>query len=88
MYIHVRAPIVFNGVEIGMSRAEVIEHLGNSVRTEREMIFCAHYFLWSGACPRVSQISEFFFYKFGIDRWIVVGFDERSIFIFRIMGDT
>ena len=68
VYIRVRAPIVFHGVEIGMSRAEVIEHLGNSVRTEREMIFCAQYFPWSGACPRASQISEFFFYKFGIDR--------------------
>jgi len=88
VYIHVRAPIVFRGVVIGMSRADVMEHLGNPVRTEREMIFCAQYFPWSGACPRAPQISEFFFYKFGIDRWIVVEFDERSILIFRTMGDT
>ncbi len=88
IYVHVRAQVVFGGVELGMHRAEIVEHLGRPRRVERQMIFCAPYFPWTGDCPGPREGGEFLFYKFGIDRWIVVGLDREDTVWFKALGDT
>lgn len=88
VYVHVRAYISYAGVELGMSRDAVLAHLGEPRRVEQQMIFCAPYFPWTGDCPGPRPESEFLFFKFGIDRWIVVGCDRSGTVWFKTLGDT
>lgn len=88
VYMHVRSYIVFAGVELGMSRSELVAHLGPPGRVEERMIFCAPYFPWTGECAQPLPGGEFLFFKFGIDRWIVTGVDRAGVVWFKTLGDT
>ncbi len=88
VYVHIRAYIVFAGVDIGMSRAALLEQLGQPRRIEQDLIFCAPYFPWTGECPVPRAGGEFLYFKFGIDRWIVTGLDPAGIVWFKTLGDT
>ena len=88
VYVHIRAYIVFAGVDIGMSRAALLEQLGQPQRIEQELIFCEPYFPWTGKCPAPRSGEEFLYFKFGIDRWIVTGLDRAGVVWFKTLGDT
>ena len=88
IYAHIRARILYAGVEIGMSRTAVIEHLGQPRRVESEILFCAPYMPWSGECPGPRPGTEFLHFKFGIDRWIIVGVEQTGTVWFKTLGDT
>jgi len=88
LYVHIRARILYAGVDIGMSRAAVVEHLGQPRRVESEIIFCAPYMPWSGACPGRRPGTEFLYFKFGIDRWIIVGVGLDGAVWFKTLGDS
>lgn len=88
VYVHVRSHIIYAGVEIGMDRRALTDHLGPPRRVEQHLIFCAPYFPWSGDCAEQRTGGEFLFFKFGIDRWIVTGLDSAGIVWFKTLGDT
>ncbi|HCU89579.1 MAG TPA: hypothetical protein DGR97_06540 [Gammaproteobacteria bacterium] len=87
VYVHLRSYIFYHGVEIGMEREALIDHLGPPRRGEQRLIFCAPYFPWTGDCVEARQGGEFLFFKFGIDRWIVAGLDSAGVVWFRTLGD-
>jgi hypothetical protein len=88
VYVHIRAYIVFAGVDIGMSRVALLEQVGQPRRIEKELIFCEPYFPWTGECPPPRSGGEFLYFKFGIDRWIVTGLDRAGIVWCKTLGDT
>ena len=88
IYMHVRSYIAYAGVDVGMSRSELVDHLGEPRRVEQQMIFCAPYFPWTGECVQPLPGGEFLYFKFGIDRWIVTGLDGTGIVWFKTLGDT
>ena len=86
--VHLRSYLLYARIEIGQPAARVIEVLGKPRRRDAEMIFCHDYVPWSGACPEHRPDIEYWFFKFGIARWIVVGIDADGRVSFKTMGDT
>ena len=88
IYVHLRAHLRYGGLELGMTRAAVIAHLGQPRRIDSSLLFCAPYVDWSGQCPPTRAGAQFLHYKFGIDRWIIVGIDETQRVWFLTIGDV
>jgi len=88
VYVHVRAQIQYSRIETGMTRTEVVERLGSPRRETPELIFCHPNIPWSGDCPESPPGGKFLYFKYGIDRWVVVGIDARSVVWFKTLGDT
>ena len=86
VYVHVRSYWLFAQIELGSAKEVVTATMGEPDKDESHMLFCDGFFEWDGECP-TQHIPSFSFYRRGLDRWIVVGFDVRNQVVFRTMGD-
>ena len=77
--------ILFHRVELGALRSHITESFGQPDRTEQSMLFCEEIFAWTGDCPD-SPHHIYHFYRTGIDRWVVIGFDQNGYARFKAKG--
>ena len=85
IYVHMESHIVYHRVKIGMSSADISNMFGTPERLESTMLFCEKIFQWTGDCPTM-RYHEFQFFRTGIDRWVVIGFDEQAVVRFKTLG--
>ena len=88
IYVHIRARLDYARLDLGMSADVISDLLGEPDRRESQMIFCAAYLPWSGECPEPGTASHYWYFKYGIDRWIVIGFGDDERVQFKTLGDT
>ena len=86
VYVHLKAEIMMYRLEIGESAKRVIDVYGEPDKTETTMLFCDGIFAWEGECPS-QRYSLYHFYKKGIDRWVVLGYDSKGRVAFKTKGD-
>lgn len=85
IYVHISVYIDFYRLKLGASADHASRLLGEPDKQEAQMLFCDGYFSWTGECPTV-EAKEYWFFKRGIDRWLVLGFDSDGQVIFRSIG--
>ena len=85
VYVHAAAHIMFYRIDLGMHESTVERIYGTPEKNEATMLFCERIFEWSGDCPQDTHGSYQFFKK-GIDRWVVVGFDSEHRVAFKTIG--
>jgi hypothetical protein len=80
---------VKNSIENGMTRVEVVRELGEPRLELEELGFCNND-TWLGDCEaaRQSGADSYLVWKYGIDTYFVIGFDNDSRVVFHDMGDT
>lgn len=81
--------LIKRSVETGMTRAEVIEKLGEP-RLELEELGICTSGTWLGDCEAAGQSGavRFLIWKYGIDTYFVIGLDADSRVVFHDMGDA
>lgn len=85
-YVHLQAQIMMYRIEHGDLASRVTHIYGQPDKTERTMLFCDGIFKWEGDCP-TQRHSLYHFYKTGIDRWVVFGYDAEHRVVFKTSGD-
>lgn len=88
IYLHVRARVAFSRLSLGMPEATLVARLGEPAHREAHHLFCAPYQSWSGECPRPEAALRFLHFRYGVDRWIVVGIDAARRVSFLSLGDA
>lgn len=86
VYVHISAHIMMYRIKFGMSEAEVLQIYGKPDKTDKEMLFCDGIFAWQGDCPN-QRHQHYQFYKKGIDRWVIFGYDVEHRVAFKTLGD-
>ena len=85
IYIHAESHILYHRISLGMSEFELVDKFGPGDRQEPTMLFCERIFHWTGECPD-NPLNSYRFYRTGIDRWVVVGFDQHGAAAFKSIG--
>lgn len=85
IYVHFESHIVYHRIELGMSNSSVAQKFGSPDRREPTMLFCEKIFDWTGECPSAPH-AEYQFFRTGIDRWVVVGFNRHGLVSFKSIG--
>ena len=85
IYVHFTAQIMMFRIDEGETAARVLDIYGKPDKTEPIMLFCDGIFAWQGACP-TEHHQSYHFYKKGIDRWVVLGYDSHQRVAFKTQG--
>ena len=85
IYVHLEMHILFHRVELGALQTSIEDRFGQPDRVEQSMLFCEDIFDWSGECPTTME-GDYYFYRTGIDRWVVIGFDQEGYTRFKAKG--
>ena len=76
-------------IEPGMTRAEIVDELGEPRLVLEELGICLND-TWLGDCEaaRLSGAVRYLVWKYGIDTYLVVGIDGDSRVVFHDIGDA
>ncbi|MGR8949289.1 MAG: hypothetical protein ACU84Q_14685 [Gammaproteobacteria bacterium] len=84
-YVHLEMHILYGRIAIGTHHTEITGKFGEPDRIEGSMLFCEDIFEWTGDCPD-TNLARYDFYRTGIDRWVVIGFDDSGKAAFKSKG--
>lgn len=85
----IQESLILHSIQPGMTQAEVVAELGEP-RLERYELGLCHDHTWLGDC-KAAQLSgavRYLIWKYGVDTYLVVGFDSDSRVVFRDIGDA